>query len=420
MKKKIPFQILSTLLLVVIFINAATAQSNKRSLDTLKIAYLGSSVPYGYGATNHFGYTSMFSRILQQRAADGTGKAWKTVNIAVSGDNTVKVLNRWQRDLVPQKVKYVMYALSLGNEGLHEFGKPRFDQFKANMIKLIQMARDSGYVPVVSNCYTRNDYTAADYEYIKQMDMWIHTLDVPTINLLGAVDNGIGHWTNTYWFDALHPNDAGHLEMAYTIVPSMFDALSNGKPQPVWQDNSSITWGKGKDKTDLIAFKPENTVHSFTNSITIKTNGKGRVLQLSDSSGNAGSIEITRKGFVKYTSPNKEVITGSTKINDGQWHKIVLTHYYARGETDLYCDSTQQGCASEKLVLTHLNLGSKPMRKSIMAKNWLFYRSGMNQEEVSAIAANKLLKSSLELYAPLDKNALKNTAQSTNTINWVQ
>jgi lysophospholipase L1-like esterase len=399
-----------------------TGKISGKPLDALKIAYFGSSVPFGQGATKKVGYTSLFTKILQQRTANGIGKAWKPVNISIPGDNTVKVLKRWRTDLVPQKAKYVMYALSLGNEGIHEFGQPRFDQFKTNITKLIAMARDSGYVPVVSNCYTRNDYNATDYSYIRQMNAWINTLDVPTINLLGAVDDGSGKWARGYWDDALHPNDLGHLELAYTIVPSLFDALAQGKPQPMLINGAAIAWGNSKETADRLHFKAEEIVHPFTTSIRIKTTGKGKILQLADSVGKTGFIKITGRGVVKYKSAFKQRIKGTVKINDGQWHTITLTHYYARGETNLYCDSIPQGCANEKLVLIGLDLGKKHTGKMIEARNWLFYRSGMNWDEVKELSANKLLRSSLELYAPLDGSgdALKNFAQSTNVVRWVK
>lgn len=399
-----------------------TRQIANPSLDTLKIVYFGSSVPFGFGAKNNFGYTQMFSRLLQQRAADGTGKAWQTVNKSIGGDNTVRLLARWQRDLIPQKAKYVVYALSLGNEGIHEHGKPMYDQFKTNMTRLIAMARDSGYVPIVTNCYTRNDFTEADYYYVKKLNLWINNLDVPSVNLLGAIDDGTGKWAPHYWFNDGHPNDAGHAEMSYAIVPSLFDALANGKPEPKLIDASYLSWGD-KEKSKLLAFKPDNALHAFTTCITVKADGNGRLLQLKDSTGKTGYLEINANGFVNYRSAKQQGITGITKITDGNWHKLILTHYYARGETDLYCDSTLQGKVAEKLVTKELDLG-KSTGKALDAKNWLFYRSGMNLTEAKALTENKLLKSSLELYAPLDgkhsatKDVLVNLAQSTNVINW--
>lgn len=401
---------------------ADTSRINK-SLDTLKIVYLGSSVPYGTGATKDFGYTSMLTRLLKQRAADGKGKDWVPVNKSIGGDNTERVMGRWQRDLVSQKAKYIVIALSLGNEGIHEFGKPKFDQFKNNMAKLITMARDSGYVPIVTNCYARNDFNEADYYYVKQLNLWINGLNVPSVNLLGAIDDGTGKWAPHYWFNEGHPNDAGHAEMSYAIVPSLFDALANGKAQPKFIDASYLTWDK--NHRALLYFKPDNALHAFTINITFKTDARGQVLQLNDSSGNSGNVTVNRKGFLEYISAQKQRIQGITKIDDGKWHKITLTHYYARGETILYCDHTKQGDASEKLLIKTLYIGDKK-GSGLLAKNLLFYRSGMNLTEVKALSDNNILKSSLELYAPLDgqhtllKDELSNLAQSTNEVKWLK
>jgi len=399
-----------------------TGRINK-SLDTLKIVYLGSSVPSGTGASKNFGYTSMYSQLLKKRDANGIGKPWTTVNKSIGGDNTERIMARWQRDLVPQKAKYVVIALSLGNEGIHEFGKPKFEQFKTNMTKMISIARDSGYVPVIANCYTRNDFNEADYNYVKQLNLWINALNVPSINLLGAVDDGTGKWATNYWSDGAHPNDAGHAEMSYAIVPSLFDALANGKSQPKFIDASYLNWDKKQHK--LLHFKPDNALHAFTTAITIKTDVKGQVLKLTESTGNTINISINSKGLLEYKSAKAQTIKGITKIDDGKWHKIILTHYYARGETILYCDSIQQGNTSEKLSIQDLYLGDTK-GKGVMAKDWLFYRSGMNLSEVKALSDNTFLKSSLELYAPLDglhrllKNGLSNLAQSTNAIEWAK
>ena len=46
----------------------------------------------------------------------------------------------------------------------------------------------------------------------------------------------------------------------------------------------------------------------------------------------------------------------------------------------------------------------------------MFYRSALNADEVEAIETGKLLRSSLEIYCPLNNDDLTNVAQSTNTI----
>ena len=278
------------------------------------------------------------------------------------------------------------------------------------------MARDSGYTPIVTNAYTRNDFNERDYHYTKELNAWINTLDVPSVNLLGGVDDGTGKWAPGNWYNPGHPNDAGHLELAYTIVPSLFDALSNSKPQPKMIESDGVTLN-----SKLIDFKPDDIVHPFTTTISIKADGKGQIMQILDSTSHAGSVVITDKGTVEYTSPQYQQITGATKVTDGQWHKITLTHYYARNVTQLYCDSTLQGNIAEQLSIKHLQLGNTA-NKSISAKNWFFYRSGMNSSEIAALTNNVFLKSSMELYAPLDEKqgVLKNLAQSTVELKWVK
>jgi lysophospholipase L1-like esterase len=195
-----PLHMLKKLLLLASLLHVGSAQAQVANgltpgapLNDLKIVYFGSSVPFGQGATNKYGYTARYSTQLARRAAAGQGAPWVTANISISGNSTVQVLERWDRDLVPQQARYVIYALALGNEGIHTEGQPKFDQFKTNMQKLIAMAREKGMVPVVTNSYTRNDYTATDYAFIKQMNLLLHAWVVPTVNLLGAVDDGRGH-----------------------------------------------------------------------------------------------------------------------------------------------------------------------------------------------------------------------------------
>lgn len=400
------------------------SQPAQEVTDTKKIVYFGSSVPRGEGATNQHGYTSLFSEILQERVSP-TGNQWETVNISIGGDNTIKVLKRYEKDLLPQKGKYVIFALALGNEGIHEQGQPMFDQFEKNLKLLINKARTDGYTPVITNSYTRNDYNKLDYEFIKQMNLQIHTWEVPSINLLGAVDDLSGHWMDGYWADGAHPNNAGHLEMAYTIVPSLFDALESKKPLPERVEGSYLDFKNKRRKTKSLIFTPEHIVHPFTTAITFKTSDSGVILQLhgadGDNSDRKGTLAINNEGQLVYTSPKLDTITG-IKINDNKWHTLTLTHYYAKGLTMVYIDSILQGTVNEKLTTSNLQIGGQTAPKRIVYKDWLFYRSAMNQEEVNHIAKGTLLKSSLELYAPLDgkrlstSHPLANLAQSLNTI----
>jgi len=391
-------------------------------LNLFKVVYFGSSVPYGQGATNRFGYTSIYSEILNSYKSDKTIK-WETANISVPGDNTIKVLNRYNKDLLPQKSKYVMFALSLGNEGIHDNGKVAFDQFKENIQLLITKARNSGFVPIISNSYGRNIFNKTDYGYVKEMNLFIHQLDVPSVNLLGAVDDLQGHWASGYWLDGAHPNDQGHLEMAYSLVPSLFDALNENKELPKKVESSSVIMEN--TNSQVLSFKPENIIHSFTIAFTFKSSSSGKLLKLTGAGGNyAISVE---NNVLKYNSINGKSIVGKSTLNDAQWHTIILTHYYAKGITNLYCDNVLQGSVDEKTIMKSFEIGGSEMPQSVFYKDLMFWRSGMNAEEANYISTNSLLKSSLELYAPLNGGQKKpnnaniiNLAQSQNKLILIQ
>ncbi|MDO7885749.1 GDSL-type esterase/lipase family protein [Hymenobacter cheonanensis] len=395
------------------------AQQPADTLNPLKIVFFGSSVPFGQGATNKYGYVARYAALLGRRATAGQGAAWTVANISVPGDNTTKVAARWPRDLAPQRGRYVVLALSLGNEGIHGGGQPIFEQFKTNLAQLVQRARAQGLVPVVANCYTRNDYTPEDYAFIKQMNLLLHAWAVPSINLLGAVDDGAGHWAPGYWDDALHPNDAGHAELAHAIVPSLFDALRAGKALPRRQPTAGVRLGSGGPGAASLVLRPEALLHPFTQVVSFRTAGTGQLVGLQDSTA-SGSLSIAPGGGLAYTSARGGRLATPQRVNDNRWHQLALAHYYAAGYTALYLDGAEVGRLPERLLTRQLSLGGSRAPRRVQYRNWLFYRAGMNADEARALAADSLLKSSLELYAPLggrrphQPDSLRNLAQSTN------
>ena len=397
----------------------AAQQPADTLLNPLKIVFFGSSVPFGQGATGKYGYPARYAALLAQRAAAGRGAAWAVANISVPGDNTTKVAARWARDLTPQRGRYVVLALSLGNEGIHGGGQPVFEQFRTNLAQLVARARAEGRVPVVANCYTRNDYTPEDYAFIKQMNLLLHGWAVPSVNLLGAVDDGAGHWAPGYWDDALHPNDRGHAELAHALVPSLFDALRAGKPAPRRQPTAGVRLGSGGRNAASLVLRPEALLHPFTQVVSFRTAGTGQLLALQDSLA-SGSVAIAPGGGLTYASAQGGRLAGTRRANDNRWHQLALTHYHAGGQTVLYLDGAEVGRLPEKLLTRQLSLGGSRAPRQVQYRNWLFYRAGMNADELRALAADSLLQSSLELYAPLDgrrthqPDSLSNLAQSTN------
>jgi len=412
---------------VLIKVYLATNTYKIFPINPLKISQMGSSVSYGTGATSNHGYAYLFTQVLAQRYLSSLGANWLVSNISVPGNNTIAVLNRWDNDLLNDNSQYVVYALSLGNEGIVGGGQTVFDQFKNNLLLLINKAKSVGKTPIIANCYTRGDYGTSEYNYVKQMNMLIHDWDVPSINLLGAIDDGAGKWPVSpvnYQADVSHPNDAGHAELLYAIVPSLYDALLAGKAQPTKHGTSYIAMGKSVT-SDLLKFTPDNTLHSFTTVFDIKTTTSGIISTFSQNT-STGTLRVEPSGVITYFSPTGSTITGVTSVTDGQWHKITLTHYYAWGKTMLYTDNALAGNLTEKLTPSTFVLNDANSPNNISYREWMFYRAGMNADEVSALNSGKMLKSSLELYAPLDgqnvisPNSLINLAQSTNTIQRIE
>lgn len=389
----------------------------EEGIDPFKISVMGSSVANGQGATNNRGYAYMYGEVLDERFRSQESKLpWYTSGIAVNGNSTLNLLARYN-DLIHDCGTYVIFGLSLGNEGIHgAANQPAiYDQFKENMQTLIKKAREDGKYPVMMNNYTRGDFNADDYEYVKQMNLLIHEWDLPSVNLLGAIDDGKGMWATGYQNgdDIYHPTTDGHREFTYAMVPSLFDAIDAGKNQPARVSGTSYSLADKK----VIEFTPEETVHPFTISFKVKGTANGTIATFANGSNATGTLKI-QNGVVVYTSPLAGEIKGAASVTDNQWHVVSLTHYYAQGRTLLYTDKALAGEQNEKLTVGKFTIGDKVSTESREYSELFFYRSAMNQEEIDKLCDGRMLKSSLEIYAPLDgsKSTIENLAQSMNTL----
>lgn len=389
----------------------------EEGIDPFKISVMGSSVANGQGATNNHGYAYMYGELLDERFRNQESKfPWYTSGIAVNGNNTLNLLARYN-DLIHDCGTYVIFGLSLGNEGIHNAADQQavYNQFRDNMQTLIKKAREDGKYPVMMNNYTRGDFDASDYEYVKQMNLLIHEWDLPSVNLLGAIDNGSGVWANGYQNgdDIYHPTTDGHREFTYAMVPSLFDAIDAGKKQPVRVIGTSYSLA---DKR-VLEFTPEETVHPFTISFKVKGTADGIIASFANGGNTTGTLKI-QDGVVVYDSPLTGEIKGTVNVTDNQWHVVSLTHYYAQGRTLLYTDKALAGELDEKLTVGKFIVGDNTSTVGREYSELFFYRSAMVQEEIDKLCDGRMLKSSLEIYAPLDgsKSTIENLAQSMNSV----
>lgn len=177
--------------------NMADKQWNFQSpVDNYRISAFGSSVCNGHGATDNKGYAWLYGEMLKERTAnDETANPFYVSGIAVGGNTTQMLLDRYG-DLIRDHSRYVLIGLSLGNEGIHESGNKEntMNQFAQNMQKLIARMQADGKVPVVMNNYTRADFTADDYTYIKKLNLLINQWEVPSLSTLGAIKDNVGYF----------------------------------------------------------------------------------------------------------------------------------------------------------------------------------------------------------------------------------
>lgn len=387
-------------------------------IDEFKISYMGSSVCWGQGATPNDvnGYAYLHAALLKNRKENGLSENdWTTSNISIGGNTTQAVLDRWERDLLRDCGRYVLYGLSLGNERNSGLSTEQAAQnYEKGMKQLIEQAREVGIIPIMANNYPNASYNMEDYRILKELNLVFHEYDVPSINMLGAIDDGTGKWVKDCEADGAHPNNKGHQEFFYAIVPSLFDALAAKKPQPVIVDGTMLALGKTVGKH--VEFIPENVVHPFTLSFEVKADTDGTLASFE--TGNASGYIKLEDGKVVYESPEGSKIEAAAPFKNNEWQRITLTHYYAWGQTMLYVGTDEIGRLSEKLEVKKFLIGDNANAPETADYRQLFFwRSGMNAEEIAYVHEGRMLKSSLEIYAPLGgEKALENLAQSLNTL----
>jgi lysophospholipase L1-like esterase len=421
----------SLLALVLAVAGLALVHAQKPALPPRRIAVFGSSVANGTGDdVGHEGYTGRLRDLLAPRG-------WEVLNQSRGGDNTKTMAPRFApigepdpkvRYLLTVNPGYALLGLSLGNEGIQN-GTTKaekdatYTQFESGMRGFVARSREHHIVPIITLCYTRNDFTSVEYEYTRRMNLAINGWDVPSVNFLGAVDDGAGKWAKGFWHDSLHPNAAGHDELLRTFVPTLFEAIEQGKATPVRSTTGGFARVKGPDGS--ITFTPDASMHPFAFGITVRAPREGDVATVSghtleaamamkkeERAGGRGSLEFetttltagapfvatigVERGVWTYTASTHGKVVSEVKA-DAAPHHLVLSHYTARGETLFFVDGKLAGRVSERLEPNRFVVGGVQADY----KDLMIYRSALNADEIAALESGHLLQASLEVYSPL-------------------
>lgn len=422
-----------------------------------RIAIFGSSVANGTGDEfNKEGYTGMLRQLMAARG-------WEVLNQSRGGDTTVTLAERFSpqgapapgvRYLTPVNPGYAVIALSLNNEGVFEArtmeGKDAiFKQYADGIQGMVARARQNNIVPIVGLAYTRGVFTPVEYDYVRRINLLQNFWNVPSINFLGAVDDGKGKWAPGFSFDEKHPNASGHRELLYAIVPTLFEAIEKGKPIPS-KLPAPAGFARLTGGTAPLTFEPPDTMHPFSISLMVRAETDGTIAAIS------GSSLAARSEMKKFAVPGRSVDFQSTVLSadgpftatigiqngkwiykaagaadvtssinaDSDWHHVVLSHYAARGETLFFVDGKLAGAVAERLQPSLFvfggpgSVGGNAAPKQMDIKDIFLFRAGLNADEVTVLGQGKVLQASLEIYSPLNDSqfrpgsAAENRAQS--------
>ena len=204
----------------------------------------GSSVANGRGdEIVKDGYTGMLRALMAERG-------WEVLNQSRGGDAPQSMMTRFSpagapdpkvRYLTTVNPSYIVIGLAFGNEGLYKAKtKEEKDAVYRGVIKgikaFVDRARENNIVPSSRSGIRAASTRRADYEYVRRANLVQSMWDVPTVNFLGATDDGAGRWS--LGWDDKHPQASGFKEMFYTFVPTLFEALEKGKPTPTRPANA--------------------------------------------------------------------------------------------------------------------------------------------------------------------------------------
>ncbi len=399
---KIKF-LISCFLAISISISSLYSQEDGQQARSKKIVILGSSMAAGwvtsyqekYDMQN--GYAYRLARYLEP-------EGWEVVNISIPGFDTKSTIERFESDVLPLDPGYVFIGLSMSNEGLETKDPDSvFSSYRSGILDLISLCKKNNIEPVVGLCYSNDNYTELQYQYLKRMNRLISSWEVPCVNLLGVLDDGHGHFPAGYTFDPNHPDDRGHEEMFYAFVPDMFDALTAGKDLPPSDllNTKMLAMTKGS-KHNKISYVPVDVMHSFTVFFHFRSNYASNIFSILKSKG-TNTLGIGKDGSIEYKG-NHKMISSEVKINDKQYYSLAFTHQFLTKETKIYLDGKMIFEGEEQLEPVLFTIGDDDSDTQL--GQLLIYRGALNQDEIDMLLDGSLIQSSLEIASLMSKSDL--------------
>jgi lysophospholipase L1-like esterase len=370
-------------------------------VPTSRLVIIGSSLAAGWVTSleerHDFqnGFAQRLARLLGERNVE-------VIISAQPGDSTADVLKRLDRDLLVHRPDMALVTLSLGNEGLIEAPEKAVEKYKKGMLEIVSALKNAGIRPILGSCYASNRLNSDHYRILQETNLWLSSLGLPLVNLLGALDDGRGHFPPDLIFDHSHPMNRGHEELFTAIPPGFFLSPPTKTVLPdLLPAYGVILPPRGLGKA-LVSYIPGDPMHSFALAFSFKTQ-KDTPLASIQSQPLPLELAISQ-GRLAYRSGAQTLLSGGM-VSDGNWHTVILSHHHLPGETTLVLDGIPVGSVPESHIPRQFLLAPKGAR-GLSVRNLLVYRAALSALEASHLSQGKLFRGSLEVFAPLDE-ALK-------------
>ena len=228
---------LRTLLAAAVLLPVAIADA----ADPPVVVALGDSITRGERAGVKADET--FVALVEARAKK-MGAAVKVVNAGVGGERTDGGLARLDKAVLAlaPKVVLVMYGT---NDSYVEKGQKEpplsAEQYRENLIKLVDAVRAGGGVPVLMTPprWAPGEKNGPGESPNERLEKYVEACRAVAKDKKAKLVDHYAHWQKAeaggttvrdWTTDGCHPNPRGHRELADLILPTLLDALAPQKP----------------------------------------------------------------------------------------------------------------------------------------------------------------------------------------------
>lgn len=384
---------------------------SKKSTYSKKLIGIGSSMLYGwFGNLDSNPNGGWFGQLSAELVNDG----WTVKNYGIPGNSIADVYSRFGTDILPENPDVVVIGISPWNNGFGNTGVEidKWNEFKSGIQKLISLCRQHNIIPVVATGYGNNNWTTAQYNYIKAYNRQLESEGVEIIDVHSIIyDETTGNILSGFAADALHANQAGHTAIFRGINPKNFNFLRREKMEiSSGEENCAYVANEQTVATQTpFTFTPKYPLYSFSISFWVKQNYVVAASKafLGIGSGTGNRIRNPTNVLQYTTFDNSQSIVSSTNMLDMKWHHVVLTYNHASAIVSLYIDNVLVGSITQTLTCDLITFlcrsdGASPATVGMYIKDIAIYRVPLYHEDITGLYFGKIKRAGLEVFSPLN------------------